>query len=135
MLLNDRLNMSELMERDKHPREVFEAAVTEFQQAAQQQPELFKKLHAQMHPYQWLMKEVEKLRVQKELGDDPTAYKAKLRAQWESEMASGAAPPVSVTAGMAPSLATTRSAAPRMTNGFSGPPGLDDIFRREAKRR
>jgi len=137
--LNERLNMSELVEREKHTPEAFEAAVTEFQAAAQTDPQLFAKLHAQRHPYGWLFKEVERIRVQKELGDDPAAYKARLiaeeRAKWEAEMAGAGHAPISPAAGLPPSLATTRSAAPRSTNGFSGPPPLDDIFRRDAKRR
>jgi len=127
--------MSEMFERQKHTPEEFEAAVSDFQAAAQQQPELYAKLHAQKHPYGWLFTEVEKLRVMRDLGDDPAAYKARLRAEWEAEQQAGAPPRVSPAAGLPPSLATTRSAAPRSTNGFSGPPPLDDIFKREAKRR
>jgi hypothetical protein len=138
VLLNDRLNLSEMLEREKHPPEAFEAAVQEFQAAAAQQPDLYTKLHAQRHPYGWLMKEIEKLRLTRELGDDPTAFRAKIaaeeRAKWEAEQGNGAAP-VSPAAGLPPSLATTRSAAPRSANAFSGPPALDDIFRREPKRR
>jgi hypothetical protein len=138
VLLNDRLNLSEMLEREKHPPEAFEAAVVEFQQAAAQQPDLYSKLHSQRHPYGWLMKEVEKLRLTRELGDDPAAFRAKIaaeeRAKWEQEQGNGAAP-VSPAAGLPPSLATTRSAAPRSANAFSGPPALDDIFRREPKRR
>jgi len=138
VLLNDRLNLSEMLEREKHPPEAFEAAVAEFQAVAAQQPELYSKLHAQRHPYGWLMKEIEKLRLTRELGDDPAAFRAKIaaeeRAKWEAEQGNGAAP-VSPAAGLPPSLATTRSAAPRSANAFSGPPALDDIFRREPKRR
>jgi len=138
VLLNDRLNLSEMLEREKHAPEAFEAAVAEFQAVAAQQPELYSKLHAQRHPYGWLMKEIEKLRLTRELGDDPAAFRAKIaaeeRAKWEQEQGNGA-PPVSPAAGLPPSLATTRSAAPRSANAFSGPPALDDIFRREPKRR
>jgi len=137
VLLNDRLNLSEMLEREKHPPEAFEAAVQEFQAAAAQQPELYSKLHAQRHPYGWLMKEVEKLRLTRELGDDPAAYKARLiaeeRAKWEQEQGNGA-PPVSPAAGLPPSLATTRSAAPRSSGAFSGPPALEDIFARPKRR-
>src|SRR5207344_2486842 len=85
VLLNDRLNLSEMLEREKHAPEAFEAAVAEFQAVAAQQPDLYTKLHAQRHPYGWLMKEIEKLRLTRELGDDPAGYKAKLRAEWEAE--------------------------------------------------
>jgi hypothetical protein len=139
VLLNDRLNISEMLERDKHTPEAFESAVTEFQEAAKQQPDLYAKLHAQRHPYGWLMKEVEKLRVQRDMGDDPAAFRARIaaeeRAKVEAEMRNGGAPPVSPAAGLPPSLANTRSAAPRSTNGFSGPPSLEDLLRREPRRR
>ena len=139
VLLNDRLNMSEMLEREKHTPEAFEAAVTEFQEAARQQPELFGKLHAQRHPYGWLMKEVEKLRLQRDMGDDPAAFRARIaaeeRAKVETEMRNGGGITVSPAAGLPPSLANTRSAAPRSTNGFSGPPSLEDLLRREPRRR
>ena len=137
VLLNDRLNLSEMLEREKHPPEAFEAAVAEFQAVAAQQPELYSKLHAQRHPYGWLMKEIEKLRLTRELGDDPAAFRAKIaaeeRAKWEAEQGNGAAP-VSPAAGLPPSLATTRSAAPRSSGAFSGPPALEDIFARPKRR-
>jgi hypothetical protein len=138
VLLNDRLNLSEMLEREKHPPEAFEAAVVEFQEAAKLQPDLYSKLHSQRHPYGWLMKEVEKLRLTRELGDDPAAFRAKIaaeeRAKWEAEQGNGA-PPVSPAAGLPPSLATTRSAAPRNAGAFTGPPDLADILRREPRRR
>jgi hypothetical protein len=134
VLLNDRLNMSELMEKEKHPPEVFEAAVNEFKDMAIKDPALFAKLHQQQHPYGWLMKEVQRLRLQREVGDDPEGYKARLRAEWEAEQQRNAEAPISPAAGLPPSLATTRSAAPRSTNGFSGPPPLEDIFARPKRR-
>ena len=60
VLLNDRLNMSEMLERVKHTPEAFEAAVTEFQEACQAtQPEAVPENSTPSeHPYGWLMKEV-----------------------------------------------------------------------------
>jgi hypothetical protein len=72
-------------------------------------------------------------RLHEEIGTDPAAYEARLRAKWEQEK--GADPPVSPVAGMPPSLANARSSAPRGMNGFSGPPSLDDIFTRPKRTR
>jgi hypothetical protein len=70
--------------------------------------------------------------VVREVGDDPNAYEAKLRAKWEAERGQPEAPPrVSPAAGMQPSLAGQRSVAARTAPGFSGPPSLEDIFARK----
>jgi hypothetical protein len=68
-----------------------------------------------------------------EIGTDPAAYEARLRAKWESERGNGAQP--SPVAGMPPSLANARSSAPRSSNGFSGPLAMEDILRRPERRR
>ncbi len=71
-----------------------------------------------------------------EIGDDPSAYEAKLRAKWEAEM-NGAAPPppqsATPPAQKAPvpkSLARTPSAQPRdpSTGRWQGPTPLSDIL-------
>jgi hypothetical protein len=72
-------------------------------------------------------------RLHEEIGTDPAAYEAKIRAKIEAER--GADPPVSPVAGMPPSLANARSSAPRGTNGFTGPPSMDDILRRPERKR
>jgi hypothetical protein len=78
-------------------------------------------------------------RVVAEVGTDPDAYRAKMRAEIEAEVRAqlgagqgGAAPPpVSPAAGIPPSLATVRSSAPR-GQVFSGPPPIDDIVGRRS---
>jgi len=133
--VNNRLNFSEMAARDKHGDEVIEAAIVEFKQAAAINPSLVSTLHQQIHPYAWLVKEVEGLRLKREIGTDPAAYRAKLRAEIEAEMNAGQSgapqqPPISPAARMAPSLANARSAAPRGAPAYSGPTDLDDILRR-----
>jgi hypothetical protein len=73
----------------------------------------------------------------RDLGDDPAAYRERIRAELAAEMANGTAPmpPVSPAAGLQPSLANVRSAAPRGAPAFSGPPSLGDIVRREPRPR
>jgi hypothetical protein len=136
VVLNERLNSSEMMLRREIGAEAVDAAIRDFKEAAKGDPTLFPKLYQQPDPYGWLAKHVEVLRMQREIGDDPTAYRAKLRAEIEAELASrGDAPlppqaPVSPAARLAPSLANARSAAPRASGAWSGPTPLEDIFRR-----
>jgi len=137
--LNERLNTSEMLTRREVGSEKVDAAVAEFQQAAQADPTLMQKLYAQPDPYSWLVKEVDALRLRKEIGDDPASYEARLRAKWEAEMAEKAAaqpdtlsalplPRMSPAAGLQPSLARARSVAGRVTVDESDQP-LGDILR------
>jgi len=131
-LLNERLNMSELVARQALGPERVDALITEFQTAAKDDPSLYAKLYAQPHPYGWLAEQVERI----QLARDPAAYKAKLRGEWEAEMAAKATPaatPVSPAAGLQPSLAGVRSAAARSQPAFSGPPDMADVFARRPR--
>ena len=137
VMLNERLNTSEMMAVDKHGKEKIEGEVAYFQNRAKADPALFQKLYSTPHPYQWMIEDNATARLHEEIGTDPTAYRARIvaeeRAKWESENPAGQ--PVSPAAGMPPSLAGARSAAPRSTNGYAGPPSFDDILKRPEKRR
>ena len=129
--IDARLNMSEIQARKEYGAEAVEAAAAEFKQAMQANPSLRQELYQQPHPYEWLMKRAETLKLQKEIGDDPAAYRARLRAEIEAEMqaAQPAAPaPVSPAARLAPSLANARSAAPRASGAWNGPTPLQELF-------
>lgn len=129
VVLNERLNTSEMMLRDKIGAEKVDAAVAEFKAAAAADPALMTKLYTQPDPYGWLQKEVERRRAQAEIGDDPAAYKARLRAEWEAEQQTAVNQPASpALAGRAPSLAGVRSAMPRSAPVVTGPTPLSDIF-------
>ena len=128
-LLNDRLNMSELMLREKIGPEKVQEYVAEFKQLAADDPSLSQKLYSQPHPYGWLQEHVDqvRLRIERSAPD----YEAKMRAKWEAERAAEAPPvPVSPAVGMAPSLATARSVAGRSSVAWTGPRPLDQILRR-----
>ena len=135
VMLNERLNTSEMMAVDKHGKEKIDGEVAYFQNRAKSDPQLFQRLYSTPHPYQWMIDDNATARLHEEIGTDPTAYEARLRAKWESERGADAAPPVSPAAGRPPSLAGARSAAPRSTNGFAGPPSFEDILKRPEKRR
>ena len=136
VVLNERLNQSEMMLREKLGDDPVNAIITEFKQASAANPSLIQQLYAQVHPYQWAAKQVDILRAQREIGDDPAAYRARIeaeaRAKWDAEHAANgtAQPRVSPAAGMPPSLANARSVAGRAAPAFTGPTPLQDILRR-----
>ena len=129
-LLNERLNNSEMMLRDKVGDEKLNEYVQEFRSLAQADPTLFGKLYSQPHPYAWLTREVDRLRLVRDVGDDPAAFRAKIEAEartrWEAEAKQAPAP--SPAAGMQPSLGTARSVAGRTAGAWSGEPSLEDVL-------
>jgi len=129
-LLNERLNNSEMMLADKIGAEKLNEYVQEFRSLANADPTLFGKLYSQSHPYAWLTREVDRLRLVRDVGDDPAAFRAKIeaeaRARWEQEAKQAPAP--SPAAGMQPSLGTARSVAGRTAGAWSGEPTLEDVL-------
>jgi hypothetical protein len=131
VLLNERLNNSEERLREKIGDDKLNEYVGEFKEMAQRDQTLFGKLYSQTNPYGWMVREVDRLRHLREVGDDPSAYRAKIeaeaRARWEAE-AKAAPPPPSPAAGMQPSLATARSVAGRTAGNWTGEPSLEDVL-------
>ena len=134
VVLNERLNTSEMMALDKHGKEVIDRETEYFQRRTQSDPRLWAELYSKPHPYQWMIDNNATARLHEEIGTDPSAYEARLRAKWEAERGADP-PPVSPAAGMPPSLANARSSAPRGSNGFAGPMAMDDILRRPERKR
>jgi hypothetical protein len=131
VMLNERLNTSELLLRKELGSDKVDAAIADFKQAADTDQTLYGKLYAQPDPYGWMAKEVERMRLQREIGDDPAKWREAERQRLREEMAAEAKPqaaPVSPVANLPPSLANVRSAAARGAPAFSGPPALSDIF-------
>jgi hypothetical protein len=130
VLLNERLNNSEERIREKIGDDKLNEYVAEFKQLAQRDQTLFGKLYSQTNPYAWMTREVDRLRHLREVGDDPSAYRARIeaeaRAKWEAE--AKAAPPPSPAVGMQPSLATARSVAGRTASTWTGEPSLEDVL-------
>jgi len=130
VLLNERLNNSEERIREKIGDEKLNEYVNEFKQLAARDQTLFGKLYSQTNPYAWMTREVDRLRHLREVGDDPSAYRARIeaeaRAKWEAE--AKAAPPPSPAVGMQPSLATARSVAGRTAGTWTGEPSLEDVL-------
>jgi hypothetical protein len=129
--LNERLNASEYDLRDKIGDEKVDQYVADFRAFADKDRALWDKLYAQPRPYLWLTKEIDRLRLSNEIGDDPSAYRARLvaeeRAKWEAERAAAAPPAPSPAANLPPSLANARSVAARTSPAFTGEPSLEDV--------
>jgi hypothetical protein len=138
-MFNDRLNTSELMLRKEIGAEAVSQIVADFKQAAAQNPMLERQLQQQVHPYEWVRQQVEMIRLHRDVGDDPAAYRARieaeLRSKWEAEAQGNAPARVSPAAGLPPSLANARSVAGRTTSSFTGPPTMDAILAGAAGRR
>ncbi len=127
--INHLLNVSEMMAVKEHGAEKVAAMKAEFLAAKEADPTLGERLIQQSDPYGWAMQQIEKIRAQREIGDDPAAYKARVIAEWQA--ANEQPPPrVSPAAGMAPSLASVRSVAGRSAPSWTGPTPLTDILRR-----
>jgi len=133
-LLNERLNTSEAMMRDRIGDEKLDAYVTDFRTAAEADPALWGKLYSQPHPYGWLMRQMDTWRMHRDIGNDPDAYRAKIvaeeRAKWEAEVTSSTSrtPPASPAAHLPPSLANVRSMASRNEPAYTGPPSDADVL-------
>jgi hypothetical protein len=137
MIFNERLNLSEAMIRDKY--EDVDEKLAVFKKAAEANPALRAELSRQPHPYAWMYSQAQRMQALAEVGDDPTAYRAKveaeIRAKVEAEYAAGngAAPVRQASAVVLPrSLATAPSSAPRMT-AVEEPPEFDDVFKRRKR--
>jgi len=132
-ILNERLNTSEAMMRDRIGDEKLDAYVADFRTAAEADPALWSKLYSQPHPYGWLMRQMDTWRMHKEIGDNPQAYRERIvaeeRAKWEQEVTSASRTPLaSPAAHLPPSLANVRSVASRSEPSFSGPPSDADVL-------
>ena len=132
--VNHTLNVSERDLRREIGAEKVTEYVNEFRQLSQADPSLVDKLYSNADPYDWMRREVERQRMLRDIGDDPSQYRSKIeaeaRAKWEAERggATTAAEPVpSRVAGMAPSLANARSSAPRSAPAYTGM-SLEQMF-------
>lgn len=135
--LNNRLNVSELLARQKYGDDL-DKKVALFQEAAKRDPSLSAKVKSEIHPYEFVYEHGKKLEALAEVGDDPVSYKAKIEAEIrakvmaELELAkaepapAAAAPALKVPA----SLGNVRSAGSRNAAPFTGPPSLSDLFPR-----
>lgn len=113
----------------------FDDVVAEFVQQARRDPGLHNAVLNHPNPAAFAYQQGQRIRFLNEVGNDPAAYKAKLREEVMAELGQGQPAAVaqqSVSPALAPpkSLAATTSAQPRNNKGqfASGPASLDDIL-------
>jgi hypothetical protein len=138
-LLNERLNTSEMLLRAKH--DDVDDKLKVFQEAASKNPALGAELLQQRHPYEWMYKQAQRFQAMSEIGEDPAAYRERVRAELLAEIQqqgaatdhqpAAAAAQVAAKPAIPQSLATARSAAPRTAPVWTGPTSLNDILNRK----
>lgn len=121
-MLNERFNMSEMVARQKYAD--LDDVVEVFKQACQSNPALGMALQQSANPYEYAYREGKRLQLLKEVGDDPTAYREKVKAELLAEFQK--TQPAGVT--LPQSLAGARSAAARSAPAFTGPTPLGSVF-------
>jgi len=124
-VMHQKFENSELRLRDRLGDEVVDQTVAAFTELANREPMLWDRIKAERDPFGWAHREVQRQQLLHDVGTDPEAYKAKLRAEWEAERAAQTpqvtAPTNTPPPNMPPSLANARSAAPRSAPQWSGP--------------
>lgn len=133
LIVNERFNISEDLVRQTH--QDVDEVVGVFMEAAKQNPALAAQMHAHRSPWKFAYDEGKRLKFASEIGNDPEAYRKKVRAEIEAELRgqTGSQPsssPQSQQPAAQPlpqSLAGARSAGAR-GNTFTGPTPMESIF-------
>jgi hypothetical protein len=131
-----REDFSKMQAIDKHGQQTVDAAFNELAQLRTKGDPSFaadyQRIMSSPHPYGTLVEWHRKRQVAAEIGDDPTAYKEKLKAELLAEL-QASPPPSSNTpaASVMPSnFATSRNVGSRSGPAWSGPQSIGDIFKR-----
>ncbi|MDH2052543.1 hypothetical protein [Achromobacter marplatensis] len=134
VIINERLNMSEMMLRQTHAD--VDEKIDRFKQELDRNPALSAELKRQTHPYKWAYEYASRLQLMDEIGSDPNAYREKLKEQVKAELAQQApAHTEQPAAAAAPapripqSLATAHSVGARTAPSWTGPTPLDNILK------
>lgn len=122
-IFNERFNVSEMIARQKYAD--IDEALEVFQEAVQADPAMKMALHRHPNPYEYAYREGKRLRLHKEVGDDPAAYRAKVEAEIRAELSKPAA---QAPLNLPGSLAGARSAASRTAPAYTGPQPLSSLF-------
>jgi len=122
-IVNERFNTSEMLVKQAH--QDADEVVGVFMEAAKANPALSAALQQQRHPWDFAYKEGKRLLMLREVGDDPAAYKERLKAELLAEIQGSAKPaPVAIPQ----SLNGARSVAPRSAPAWTGPEPLESIL-------
>lgn len=131
--INERFNTSELLARKDHPD--MDEKMAAWEAAAQKNPAMRAELMQQRHPWEFVYQQGTRLLAMQEIGEDPAAYKERLRQELLAELsaqqpqANQAAAAPAPTAALPTSLATARSAAGRSAAAYTGPRPFDELFK------
>ena len=120
---NTRAEMSERFARDKYGDDAVEEAFSAAQTAG-----VVDQFRGQKDPWNELVKWHKSAKVAQEIGNDPDAYKARLKAEIMQELQSAGQVGASVKPPAAPTLAGQANLAARTDPAWSGPAPLDDIL-------
>jgi hypothetical protein len=130
-IVNERFNTSEMLVREKFA-DVDETIAT-FRQAADKNPALTAQMFASTHPWKFAYDEGKRLKFASEIGNDPAAYRERVKAEVLAELQKAAPASLQSQQPAAPalpqSLAGARSAGGR-DHTFTGPTPMEDIFNR-----
>lgn len=132
-LINERLNMSEMMLRQTHTD--VDEKVERFKQELDRNPGLVSELRRQVHPYKWAYEYASRLQLMDEIGNDPNAYREKLKEQVKAELAQQQPAPsdpvaaVPASPRIPQSLATAHSVGARSAPAWTGPTPLANILK------
>lgn len=123
---NARLDMSEMIAREKFGDEEVDKAFKKLQDASQSDPGLFQRVMRDKNPWVAVVKEAKRLDLLEQMGDDPMTYEQKLKEKWLAEQTQP--PVVAPRAAVPASLAGSRSSAARTAPAFTGEPSFKDLF-------
>lgn len=131
-----REQFSRVMAEEKYGAETVQQAFQTLKSELQTNPAAQAQYQAIMqsaHPYGALVDWHKKRAVAAEIGDDPAAYREKLKAEILAEMQGGTAQGASASTTVMPSnLAGARNVGTRSGPAWSGPQSLNDIFDRRS---
>lgn len=128
-----RFNESERMVRAQHGDTLADEALEALAPIMKADAALSAKIMQSPHPWAELVKEHQRRKVLAEVGEDPAAYRERIRNELKAEMMATTPAPTAAPAPAAParlpnSLATANSAASRSAPAWTGPTPISDIF-------
>lgn len=129
-IVNERFNNSEMLVREKYADA--DEMVATFKEAAAKNPALNAQMMSHPHPWKFAYEEGKRLRFASEIGNDPAAYRERIRAEVLAELqktppAAGAGATAPAPAPIPQSLAGARSAGAR-GNTWTGPTPMENLF-------
>jgi len=126
---NERLWTSQMMAEQAFTKEVVTEAQQAFLAAASQNPVLAQQLRAEIHPYDFVVKWHEKHKLMSEIGEDPKAYRQRVREEVLQELRGQGVQPTQSSQQPPPSV-VGRPAAARAGTVPTGPGNaFDNLFR------